>query len=141
MEAHVSEFPVGTYKKAHRHSGGAHIIILSGQGYSLMWKQGGSPIRTDWKTGSLFSPPEAWFHQHFNTGKEPTRYLALKAVAELESRKFKGIMKQYQIHKSVKLGGDQIEYEDEDPEIRRLYKEELAKTGVEWRMSKFFPGE
>ena len=30
---------------------------------------------------------------------------------------------------------------DEDPEIRKLYKEELAKSGVEWRMSKFFPGE
>ncbi|MBM2812815.1 MAG: hypothetical protein HW416_3574 [Chloroflexi bacterium] len=34
----------------------------------------------------------------------------------------------------MKLGGTLIEYEDEDPEIRRLYKEELAKTGVAYQM-------
>lgn len=136
MEPHVSEFPVGTYKKGHRHSPGAHIIILSGQGYSLMWVEDRPKIRIDWKAGSMFAPPGWWFHQHFNTGKEPARYLALKAG---EARKFKGILKHHQVSKSVKIGGDQIEYQDEDPEIRRLYKEELAKTGVEWRMSQYFP--
>lgn len=141
MEAHVSEFPVGTYKKAHRHSPGAHVIILSGEGYTLMWKEYEPRVRLDWKTGSMFVPPGWWFHQHFNTGKEPTRYLAMKAGSEMEARKFQGVLKQSQLRKSVKLGGDQIDYEDEDPEIRRLFKTELAKSGVEWRMSKFFPGE
>ena len=35
---------------------------------------------------------------------------------------------------SVKTGGDQIEYEDEDPFIREIFEEELAKRGVASRM-------
>ena len=138
MCPHISEFPVGTYKKAHRHGPGAHIVILSGQGYSLIWPEGGERLKIDWKVGSLFAPPDRWFHQHFNTGRDPARYMALKAGG---SPRYTGITKLYGIETSTKLGGDQMEYEDEDPEIRRIFKEELAKTGAEWRMSQFFPGE
>lgn len=136
MGPHVSEFPVGTYKKAHRHGPGAHIVILNGTGYSLIWPEGGKRIKVDWKVNSLFAPPDRWFHQHFNTGREPARYLALKASG---SAKYKGIRKSYKTETDIKLGGDQIEYKDEDPEIRRLFREELARNGVEWRMAQFFP--
>ncbi len=36
------------------------------------------------------------------------------------------------------LEGHVIDFEEGDPEIRRLFEEELTKTGVPWRMSKFF---
>jgi hypothetical protein len=33
--------------------------------------------------------------------------------------------------KSTEAGGDMIEFEDEDPAIRRMYLEELRKEGIE----------
>ncbi|MDZ4246908.1 MAG: hypothetical protein U1D67_07300, partial [Dehalococcoidia bacterium] len=143
MASHASEFPVGTYKKGHYGHGEAQLIILSGTGYSLIWPQkGGERVRIDWKAGTVFAPVDLWFHQHFNTGKEPARYLAIRAGG---SRKFRGVGRGSRdpegAAKSVKLGGRQIEYEDEDPEIRMIFKAELAKTGAPWLMSEFFPGE
>lgn len=137
LVAHISEFHVGTYKKAHRHRPGAHVILLNGSGYSLMWREGHPRIRIDWHTNSMFVPPGLWFHQHFNTGTEPARYLALR----FSMVKNPGIRRNFETSKDMKLGGDQIEYKDEDPAIRKLFKEELAKTGAPWRMSQFFPDE
>jgi quercetin dioxygenase-like cupin family protein len=130
--AHISQFPVGTYKKAHRHGPGAHVIILTGNGYSFMWQEGKEKQRFDWGVGSLFVPPEMWFHQHFNVGGEPVRYLALKPFT---SRKFPGLKKHFGTSESVKTSGNQIEYEDEDPRIRQIFEEELARNRVTSRMA------
>jgi gentisate 1,2-dioxygenase len=132
MAAHVSEFPVGTYKKAHRHGPGAHIVILSGTGYSLMWQKGEKKERYNWKPGSMISPPDMWYHQHFNTGKDPVRYLALR-FGSVKHLMGKGFMFEYG------EAGDQIEYKDEDPEVRRMFEEELAKNGVKSDMPQKLP--
>ena len=77
MYVHSSEFPPGTYKKVHRHGVGAHVVILGGQGYSLLSFEGEEPRRVDWQDGSVLSPKENEYHQHFNTGREQARYLAV----------------------------------------------------------------
>ncbi len=138
MAAHVSEFPVGTYKKCHKHGPGAQIVLLSGKGYSIMWKEGQPWNKIDWHTGSFFVPPDQWFHQHFNTGKEPARYMALR----WGSQKYPvggifGGSKTSLADVSLKDGGYQVEYEDEDPEVRRLFEQECAKEGVEVKMPRF----
>jgi gentisate 1,2-dioxygenase len=136
MCGHIAQFPVGTYKKAHRHGPGAHVLILSGKGYSLMWRDGEPMQRFDWGPGSLVVPPDRWFHQHFNAGSEPARYLALR----WGSKKFFGIMGEGSDRPltSIKLGGDQIEYEDEEPTVRRMFEEALAQAGIESRMAPFY---
>jgi len=137
MSAHISQFPVGTYKKAHRHGPGSHIVILGGAGFSLMWPEGQEIRKYDWGEGSLLVPPERWFHQHFNIGAVPARYLALKPF---NSRKFPGLRK-LGSSESVKAGGDQIEYEGEDPMIREMFEKELVKRGVESRMTQILKTE
>ncbi len=128
---HISEFPIGTYKKTHRHGAGAHVIILGGAGYSLIWPEGEPIKRYDWREGSMVVPPENWWHQHFNTGNEPARYLALRSFG---SKKHRGAGKGYKSSVDRKKGGNQIEYEDEDPIVRRMFEEALAQEGLESRM-------
>jgi hypothetical protein len=43
--------------------------------------------------------------------------------------------------KSVKEGGNQIEYEDEDPQILALYERECARNGVQSRMRELVFGK
>ena len=136
MEAHSSEIPVGRYKKGHRHGPAAQIILLSGQGYSLMWtgstlwNEGEPRVKVDWKPGSFFVPPNRWFHQHFNISPEPARYLALRFSGG-RNPLGRVLGNRAAVETSIRLGGDQIEYEDEDLEIRRTYEAEMARTGVE----------
>jgi hypothetical protein len=141
LHAHISEFGVGTYKKAHRHDAGAHIFCVTGHGYSLLWKDGEDPVNTvrvDWKPGTLYAPPDGpTFHQHFNTAQVPSRYLALGSPNAGGARYFISTAgkRTYEIMDvSVKEGGMQIEYQDEDPRVLELYERECARNGVQSKM-------
>ena len=135
MHAHMSEMPVGTYKKGHRHGADFHIFTVKGTGYSLLWYEGDEEFRrVDWRHGVVYAPPDMMFHQHFNTSREPARYLAVAfgglryPFTDDKRKTFLGM------DVSITKGGRQIEYEDEDPRIRELYERELAATGAPLRM-------
>ncbi len=141
MHSHSSEMPVGTYKKGHKHGADFHVFCVHGTGYSLLW-YGGDPeeefVRVDWRHGVVFAPPDSMFHQHFNTNPTPARYLAIAVGSQryplVEAKRAlfdKGV------DTSLKDGGNQIEYEDQDPRIHGIYLDELAKNGVESRMNEF----
>lgn len=148
---HVADWPTGLYHKAHYHGAGAILVILRSTGYTLMWPKelgihpysdghGGEVVEVKWREGSVFGPPGAWFHQHFNADKEPARQLAVRfgsrlypvGLHEAAKKKSDGV------YISVKKGGTMIEYEDEDPEIRQRYKAELSRQGVPCKMSAVF---
>ncbi|MCH7655466.1 MAG: cupin domain-containing protein [Chloroflexi bacterium] len=140
-KAHISEFPVGTYKKAHRHGPGAHLLILSGDaGYSTLWtKDDRSDLRkADWKVGGMvIVPGDEMFHQHFNTGNTRARYLAMYTggMGLYKPRSNRGWL----ADKSVKEGGWQIEYEDEERKNHEAFEAELAVHGAPCRMKAFVP--
>lgn len=115
MVGHSSAWPPGTYLYGHRHNAGAHVVILDGQGYSLLWFEGEPKKKVDWKEGSVLSPKEWEYHQHFNTSPVTVRYVAFR-MGELDTRR---------------VGPpDQIEPEDEDSEVYDLYEQECAKNGI-----------
>lgn len=138
LHAHMSEIPVGSYKKAHRHMGGTHIFPVTGKGYSLLWYEGreAERIRVDWEHGCLYSPPDNMFHQHFNVSGEPSRYFAVK-MGNYRYPVTARMTDQFAAAGSpskMKKRKSQIEYEDEAPDIRATYLDELAKAGIEPRL-------
>ncbi|HET7700047.1 MAG TPA: cupin domain-containing protein [Candidatus Limnocylindria bacterium] len=140
MHAHISEMPVGTYKKGHRHGADFHVFAVTGHGYSLYWYEGETELRRfDWKHGRVFTPTEMLFHQHFNTSAEPARYLAV-AFGGLRYPTLGDKRKTFMgMDVDVKAGGRQIEYADEDPRIREIYEAELRRNGVASRMKEIVP--
>jgi hypothetical protein len=102
-----------------------------------MWAEGEEPKRYDWKVGTMIVPPNMWFHQHFNTGKTPARYLAFKHEV-VSIRNTQGVPKAWI---SRRLGGDQIDYVDEKPMVRKLFSEELAKNGMQSKMDTAYETE
>jgi quercetin dioxygenase-like cupin family protein len=146
MHAHVSEMPAGTYKKAHRHGPGYHVMCVAGSGFSLMWHEGDRDfIRIDWKHGVVFPPADQQFHQHFTTSAAPARYFAtgfgsLRYPFTSERRR-EILGEKVAFSTSTKDGGDQIEYADQDPRIHPIWLKELAKHGLTSKMGRFFPGD
>jgi quercetin dioxygenase-like cupin family protein len=144
LVGHISEWPAGIYHKAHYHAAGAVLLVLRSTGYILMWPKelGTRPyqdgraeqvVRVNWKPGSVYSPPDGWFHQHVNTGPGPARHVALR----LGSRKNPTGLHDAStrdnrdgVTTSLREGGTVIDYEDEDPQIRREFEEALKRNGV-----------
>ncbi len=150
MHAHISEMVPGTYKKAHRHGPGAHVMCVVGTGFSLLWYEDEKDfLRIDWKHGVVFPPADRQIHQHFNTSNKPARYLAtnvggIRYPLTSAAKRAGGSADENgrgAVELSMKLGGDQIEYEDQDPRIHPLWLEEMAKNGgiVSPKMEKYFP--
>ena len=123
MSCHMSVFPPGTYKKAHRHGPGRLIIIPGGEGFSIMWPAGGENDKKiyRWHEGSALTPPDQWFHQHFNLGSKPARYFALHPPVQFIGKEEDAQGNSTEVN---------IEYVDEDPWIRQVFEEELAKRNL-----------
>ncbi len=139
----IAEYPVGRYSKAHYHQPGAVLICLRGKGYTLNWpvevgprpwESGKSDLvqRLDYIPGGMVAAaPDArggnWFHQHFSVGKDVFRIRAIfggmRGGEDGEARASVGT--------EISEGGRALSYREEDPMIRKMYKEALEKEGAE----------
>jgi len=140
---HISEWPVGRYHKAHYHGPGAVLVGLKGHGYVNLWPRawGIHPWQdghaddvtlVEWGPNSIYVPPDGWFHQHMSTGKVPARHVAVYGGNSPLGSQRGG--DEGGVYLNVREGGVLIDYEDEDPEVRRYFIEANRKEGVECDM-------
>ncbi len=80
-------------------------------------------------------PSDECIHQHFNTGTTRARYLAFHP-GQMGTRNphpgghLSGV--------SEKEGGWQIEYDDQNPIVNKIFEAELEKNGSHSCMARFF---
>ncbi len=138
--AHRLEMPGGTFTKLHRHGPGAHVLWLQGEGYTVMWPEGGQMVQEFWKPGTMLVPPEGWWHQHCVVSAEPAQHLGLKFGSRTNSVT-RGNMASM---KSTRDGGNQLDFEDTPREVLERLKEmfaaECARRGTEPRMEAILGG-
>ncbi|MEX0806988.1 MAG: cupin domain-containing protein [Candidatus Binatia bacterium] len=135
---HIKSIAEGTYTNAHRHPGGAHVMVITGEGYELLFMPGEEKKRQKvlTKPYSVIGPKDNEFHHHFNTGKGPYVQLAFRGGPARY-----GLGRRNQ-HKQETSFQDEdphsysfkISYEKEDPSIREEYYGELEKRGITLRL-------
>ena len=133
---HVMSVNEGTYATAHRHGAGAHVIVIEGTGYELLYMPGDEKNRqkVDASAYAVVAPRHAEFHHHFNSGKGEYKMLAFRGhgLRYGEGRRYDPA------HTTQSADPNQltfmIPFEKEDPAIREEYYRELEKNGVEARL-------
>ena len=110
--------PSRRYRAAHRHGPGVTIIgIQEAQGFVIMWPDGGEYVVAPWQEGSVFVPPNMWYHMHVNSGSVENRQLRIFPPRPIMNYSFEDP------HRG-------IPFVEEDPWIRKKFEEELAKNGL-----------
>ena len=139
----ISQYPVGRYSRGHHHGPGAVLVCLKGAGYTFNWpRQYGT---TPWKDGNadkvrilhyeqgglVAAAPGGgtWFHQHFPVSNGPFRvinYWGGPTPTVLDSLNRETGMSN---NLNIEEGGGSIGYSQEDPFIRKMFEDSLAKVG------------
>lgn len=133
---HIMSVSEGTYVTAHRHEARAHVIVVGGQGYELLFMPGEERQRRRVPTNpyAVVAPRHNEYHQHFNTGKGEYRMLAFRGsgLRQGGGRRYDPARTAHD--KNPYDLSFKISYEKEDPAIREEYYEELEKNGISLRL-------
>jgi quercetin dioxygenase-like cupin family protein len=138
LGAHTSLFPSGTFTNIHRHGPGAHVLWLKGEGYSMIWPDGGPKQKEYWAPGTIIVPPAWWWHGHAVVSEEPAQYIALK----LSSKRNKIHRLSHGTMRSTRTGGSMLNFEDFPHELlaemKETFAQECARRGTKVQMQWVF---
>ncbi len=147
FQNHIQEYPSGRYSTAHSHEAGRVLICLRGKGYSMTWPLGlgkrpweagkGDLVqRQDYVPGGFVTAAPAagdYFHAHLSTGKDVMRVTAFRHPL----KRSEGHGEERELPDGTLYlgpGRHEVTYPEEDPQVRKDYKEALKKEGVEFAM-------
>jgi quercetin dioxygenase-like cupin family protein len=149
----IAQYATGQYSKAHKHSSGAILVCIKGEGYSYTWpdRLGMRPWeaglanqvkkQTYEPVGMISAAPMRgdWFHQHFGTHPEGLRLLVFDGPYGPGFRHGGAPGEQATDGGAIdtREGGRAISYVDEDPEIRKTYEAALATEGMKSGMPRW----
>lgn len=136
---HILDVSEGTYVTAHRHYAGAHVIQVGGAGYELMFMPGDRDEpdryeRRELAAYGVIAPKNLEYHQHFNTGKEPFRQLAIRGggVRYGSGRTYNPVGAA--ISDDPFAWSHKIRHTEEPASVREAYYAELARHGINLRL-------
>jgi hypothetical protein len=128
--ADVVELAPGMYQQAARQMQGAHLFGVSGEGYTLSWEEGDQDFtRTAWRRGVVYAAPGMHFHQHFNAGTAPLRYLDIQ-LGSLRDPMFRHRRAAYGDATVYAAGNAAIPYARQDPRVHALWLKTIAGKGI-----------
>jgi mannose-6-phosphate isomerase-like protein (cupin superfamily) len=128
--ADIVELAPGTYQQAARQIQGAHLFGVAGEGYTLAWEEGAKDFaRTPWRHGVVYAPPGMAFHQHFNAGAAPLRYLDIQ-LGSLRDPMFRHRRAAYGDTTVYAAGSASIAYAEQDARIHQMWLQAVAGKGV-----------
>lgn len=103
---------------ARRQMQGRHILGVEGAGFTLSFaSQSAEAIRTEWKHGVLVGLGPMQFHQHFNAGAAPARFVSVE-MGSMSSPMFRSRRAGYGDTEVYASGAAVIAREDERAEVR-----------------------
>lgn len=128
--ADIVELAPGMYPQASRQMQGAHLFGVSGEGYTLAWEEGAPDFtRAAWRHGVVYAAPGMRFHQHFNAGAEPLRYLDIQ-LGSLRDPMFRHRRATYGDKSVYAAGNATIAYAGQDARIHQMWLRTVAGKGV-----------
>ena len=96
-------------------------------------------MKVDWGMHSIYVPYDGAYHAHFNTSANEARVMAIYSGTNATVMPGAGESGVITAMVPTREGGTLIEYEDEDPEIRKRFEATLKENGVESSMPPVAP--
>lgn len=130
LSADLWQLDPGTYTEAKRQFHGVHMIVIAGEGYTLVSEDATlNAVRVDLQPGDVFAAPAMKYYQHFNTGAAPFRFLTIE-LGSVRHPMFRHRRADYGDESVFAAGRDIIPYARQDTGIRRAWENALKEKGI-----------